>query len=769
MEQSRLHKLEEQCIQDCDPPCTAYCPVHVNIREMVRSITAGDFKGGYNTLHRTIPFPEIIARTCDQPCQRECNRESLGGVINVANLELACCTYRSTDEQKPVLIPKKNKTVAIIGAGVCGMTAAFDLSRKGYLVSLFDEQPAVGGRLWHISSDQLPKEVISRDALILDQMKVNILCGHKIDLERFNYSDYDAVLLATGSGEPQIPGFANETDGRIKVDPVTYQTNRENVFAGGEMLHSQSTIMSLSDGRRAAVSIDRFLQRVSLTASRKNEGASETLLFTNLEGIEPVTAIFPIDVQQGYTIDSAQREAQRCLLCECMECVKVCEYLESYGGYPRKYVRDIYNNLSIIMRQRRANKFINSCTLCGLCAEVCPTDLDMGEVIRETRRTMVTTSKMPISAHDFALRDMAFSNSQRFAYTFPTPGIGTCEYLFFPGCQLAASNPEYVSQIFDDLLSVVKEIGIMLRCCGAPADWSGEEDLFHENGGAMRLEWEQLGKPKLVLACSSCNNMVKRFLPEVETIPLWQIIAQSPRLIESSLVTSKKYMIHDPCTSRYELEWQNSARAIVDQLGVNFLELEMSRTLTECCGYGGVAWLANPELVHKMIQHRINEDESDYITYCVMCRDLFAAEGKPTLHLLDLIYGQDHEMLANRKPPDYSLRHENRIRVKQRMVKRLTGKEEGQLESYEKIKLQLSTDMRKVMEARLILVEDLQKVIDHATITGEFFVNKISGHSVASYKPNLITYWVEYKKNGDEFVVYDAYSHRMIVGGDTSV
>ena len=50
-----------------------------------------------------------------------------------------------------------------------------------------------------------------------------------------------------------------------------------------------------------------------------------------------------------------------------MECVKACEYLKHYGRYPRKYVREVYNNLSIVKGTRFANKLINSCALCGLC------------------------------------------------------------------------------------------------------------------------------------------------------------------------------------------------------------------------------------------------------------------------------------------------------------------------------------------------------------------------------------------------------------------
>jgi len=77
--------------------------------------------------------------------------------------------------------------------------------------------------------------------------------------------------------------------------------------------------------------------------------------------------------------------------------------------------------------------------------------------------------------------------------------------------------------------------------------------------------------------------------------------------------------------------------------------------------------------------------------------------------------------------------------------------------------------VRAKMESRLILVEDLQKVIEHAETSGECFLNQETGHLLAFFKPNLITYWVEYTRQGETYLVHDAYSHRMQVGGDTSI
>jgi ferredoxin len=277
-----------------------------------------------------------------------------------------------------------------------------------------------------------------------------------------------------------------DDQGRLAVDPVTFAASQAGVFAGGSLLQTKtgySPIQSISSGRRAAISIDRYCQNVSLTAARRYEGAYDTRLYTNTFGVEPRPAVSPADPPASYSRTEARAEAQRCLQCECLECVKVCPYLAHFGSYPLKYVREIYNNLSIVMGTRYANKLINSCSLCGLCLEVCPENLDMGTVCLNARQTMVVQDRMPPSAHDFALRDMQFSNSNKFALARSHPGAATSDYLFFPGCQLSASAPRQVEQIYaylQDKLGDHAGMGLMLRCCGAPANWAGRTGLFDE-------------------------------------------------------------------------------------------------------------------------------------------------------------------------------------------------------------------------------------------------------------------------------------------------
>src|SRR5208283_2752439 len=181
-----------------------------------------------------------------------------------------------------------------------------------------------------------------------------------------------------------------------------------------------------------------------------------------------------------------------------------------FKGYPRKYIRQIYNNLSIVMGHRHGNKLINSCSLCGLCKEVCPESLHMGEVCKAARNIMITQRKMPPSAHEFALQDMEFSNSDKAALVRHQPGMASSKYLFFPGCQLSGSSPDHVKKTYEYLIDRLQGgVGLMLRCCGAPADWAGREASLSQVLNAFRSEWLGMGSPELILACSSCYALFK--------------------------------------------------------------------------------------------------------------------------------------------------------------------------------------------------------------------------------------------------------------------
>jgi NADPH-dependent glutamate synthase beta subunit-like oxidoreductase len=759
MEQDELKRQEDKCTQENPPACTAGCPIHVDARKLMQDIKNQDLKSALATLQKKQPFPGILGRICDHPCENVCKRKEVGSPIAISALERYCMQDQSLKRAKVLKVPSKSQTAAVVGSGLRGLTAAYDLAKKGYKVSLFEKTDRLGGNLWNFPEHQLPPEVIVEELSVLNSLNIQIELNKAItkhDLVTLQ-KEYNVVYLGLAAQSSEALELLGEQD---KVDPVTCVTPITGIFSGA-LADNNSPIKSVADGRKAAISIDRYLQGVSLTASREGEGVYETKLFVNTKGTAPLPVVPMSDKLRGYTSEEALQEAGRCLDCQCLECVKACKYLENYGSYPKKYLRQIYNNDTIVMGMRQGNKMINSCSLCGQCGEVCPQGLDLGATCKATRESMVSKGKMPPSAHDFALRDMAFNNSAEFALSRHQPGHNSSRYVFFPGCQLSASSPEQVERVYAYLTERLSGgVALMLRCCGAPADWAGNQELFQDGLKALVSEWESLGKPQLIVACSTCHSTFRNRFPEV--VSLWALMVNLGLPVQGTGVSGGKLAVQDACTTRHEPDIQDAVRGILTKLGYEIEELLYSKELTKCCGYGGLTSFANPQLADKVVEERISESTTDYVAYCAMCRDSFASHGKRTFHLLDLIYGTELDKAATRPGVGLSYRHENRAKLKSKLLDSLWQEVPQAKEGvYRTIELLLNERTLEIMEERRILIEDIQKVIEFAERTGRKFINPDNGHSLAHFRPVRVTYWVEYQAQEQGFMVLNVYSHRM--------
>ena len=224
---------------------------------------------------------------------------------------------------------------------------------------------------------------------------------------------------------------------------------------------------------------------------------------------------------------------------------------------------------------------------------------------------------------------------------------------------------------------------------------------------------------------------------------------------------SRALALHDPCATRNAVDVQDGVRDLLAKLGVEVLELEYTRGTTTCCGYGGLMSSASREVAGEVVARRIAQSDADYVTYCAMCRDNFSFKGKRSLHVLDLLFGAAHPDPAARIGPTYSQRHENRARLKARLLREVW--EEEMADAKPRVKLIISPEVLALIEKRMILVEDVEKVVAHAEATGEKLEDGATGHLVASHRPVSVTYRVEYSVEPAGAVVHNAYSHRMEV------
>jgi glutamate synthase (NADPH) small chain len=377
---------------------------------------------------------------------------------------------------------------------------------------------------------------------------------------------------------------------------------------------------------------------------------------------------------------------------------------------------------------------------------------------------MVEQGKMPRSAHEFALQDMEFSNSDKAALARHQPGMASSAYVFFPGCQLSGSSPDHVKRAYEYLAERLQGgVGLMLGCCGAPADWSGRAETRSHVIDSFRIRWVEMGSPQLILACSSCSAVFKAHLPEARTVSLWEVFDQNGLPQTDTAPRKTVLAIHDPCTSRHETAVQQSVRNIVRSLGLEIAELPLSRDRTECCGFGGLMYFANRDLAEKVMDRRINESSEDLLAYCAVCCDHFRSRGKPTRHLLDLIFGETTTLDTPAGTPDYSQRRENRVRLRHALLKELWSEKSVEDKDYRPMTLHISEAVRGLMARRMILFEDVEQVIRWAERTRIRLVQNRTGRFLAHYRPGTVTYWVEYSADDAGFTIHNAYCHRMEV------
>ncbi len=770
MDRKKLQDLEGRCIQEEAPTCVAACPIHVDVKTFLARVAVGAWDEAVQVLAAAMPLPGIVGRICDHPCQAACRRIDAGGAIAIADLERAA-VRRGRPGKGRLPMPAKDRHVAIVGGALSGLVAAWDLVRKGYMVTILSREERLGGVLRAFTEEVLPDHVIEEELRLLEQMGVKVTFIGRIDgpgwIEAVR-AEFDAVYVDVDEASSADPIAGLD---RLTIDPLTLSTSADGLFIGRKRLDRTvfSPVGAVAEGRKAATSIDRYLQKVSLTAGREREGPYSTKLITNLAGVTPQPAVPMEDRISGYSDADGMQEAGRCMGCECMECVKACLFLERFKSFPKRYVRQISNDETMVMGSHgQTISLVNSCSLCGLCETVCPNGLSMACVCMDGRASLIARGKMAPSAHDFALNDMLSSNSDRAAVALHEPGRKASTYAFFPGCQMAAIYPGHVTAAYGYLREHLKGgTGLMLRCCGAPAQWAARADLFEDALAALRQDWVRLGRPIMVVACPTCQQMLKEHVPEMELVMLWQVLAESAEgYMPGPRGGGAEVAIHDPCTTRHEPEMHDTIRTLLVRLGYSIEELPQSRDKTECCGFGGLMSAANPSLAKDVARRRASHSAADYVTYCAMCRNALAASGKRVSYILDLFFGGSSPDPASARALGYSERSENRFRLKRTLLTSVWGIKEGVVEAYEGIELRISDDVAARMEDRRILREDVQKAIYHAEKTGSRLYSRASQKYRASFRPALVTYWVEYSAEGKGFRVHNAYGHRMEVVGE---
>ena len=212
--------LEEatRCIHCKNQPCVEGCPVSVKIPEFIQFIVDGDLDKAYEKIAETNNLPAICGRVCPQEnqCEGNCTRGIKGEPVGIGRLERFVADYHNNKKYtKPVEVYANKEKVAVVGAGPSGLTAAADLAKLGYKVTLYDAFHTAGGVLMYgIPEFRLPKKLVNtelKNVIGLGvKLKTNTIIGRTLSIEDLYDEGFEAIYIASGAGLPKFLGIPGE-------------------------------------------------------------------------------------------------------------------------------------------------------------------------------------------------------------------------------------------------------------------------------------------------------------------------------------------------------------------------------------------------------------------------------------------------------------------------------------------------------------------------------------------------------------------------------
>ena len=168
---------------DLLPPCNAGCPAGENIQAWLSHTKAGRHEQAWRQLVADNPFPAIHGRVCYHPCESVCNRADLDSAVSIHSVERFLGDLALEQGWQFDAPPfRSGKRVLVIGAGPCGLSAAYHLSRLGHEVEIRDSGEETGGMMrYGIPAYRLPRDVLTGELDRIAAMGVRVTCGHKVE------------------------------------------------------------------------------------------------------------------------------------------------------------------------------------------------------------------------------------------------------------------------------------------------------------------------------------------------------------------------------------------------------------------------------------------------------------------------------------------------------------------------------------------------------------------------------------------------------------
>jgi ferredoxin len=386
---------------DCEAPCTLACPLQIDVPEVMRLLEEERVPEALRTIRSATALPGLVCLLCPAPCEKACRRGRHDQPVAIRLLMRHVLTSAGAEpgQAPPETAESNGSTVAVIGAGPAGLSAAYHLSLLGCKCSVLESERSAGGSLRGISAGDPPgggsrgvDRQIDREVGILEQMGVDFRLNSSVDsvptLGKI-IDGHDAVIVAAG---PRIDGLLEQASIRFQEGGAAAsaasgcQSSNPKVFAAGS-LHKPgcSFLQALAQGKTAAASANRYLRGQAATGARKRfqshlgrlrEGEIEEFLKGAADIPRVIPRITPADTRTdtpaGFNREEAAAEASRCLQCDCAakDSCRLRTYAEQYGARARHFRIGERHQFRRILQHPDVVYEPGKCIKCGICVRI---------------------------------------------------------------------------------------------------------------------------------------------------------------------------------------------------------------------------------------------------------------------------------------------------------------------------------------------------------------------------------------------------------------
>jgi Fe-S oxidoreductase len=345
--------------------------------------------------------------------------------------------------------------------------------------------------------------------------------------------------------------------------------------------------------------------------------------------------------------------SEKCINCEL--CTEECGFLKKYGK-----PKEIADGCDPLDKQCLSMGL--ECSLCQLCAAVCPVQIDPSAMFMEMRRETVRRGNDDFSKHNGILNYERRGTSKRYTWYALPKG---CDTIFFPGCTLPGTRPDKTIELYAYMRKQIPTMGIVLDCCTKPSYDMGREGYFEAMFGEMKDFLIKSHIQHVYVSCPNCYKIFKKYGTEFSIQTVYEFIAQNG--LPSRKQINETITIHDPCAVRFEKQIHAAVRELVVKQGLVIKEMPHCRETAYCCGEGGAVECVSFDLSSNWGILRKNETNSSMtIAYCAGCTN-HLNRITPTSHILDLLFEPEATLAGKVKVSKSPMTYLNRLKLKYRL------------------------------------------------------------------------------------------------------